>query len=171
MDWPLPTADIVILIIVLVSALIGLVRGLLREVLSLASWFAAFILALYFSPWAAQGLAGQIDDEGIRLVLGFIVIFAVTLILGGIVQWLVRKLVETSGLSGTDRFLGFLFGSLRGVLVCIIALIALRPFAETADWWHASRLTPELLAFEQDVLELMGRAKDLVVEVTDQVRA
>ena len=86
-------------------------------------------------------------------------------------QWLVRKLVETSGLSGTDRFLGFLFGSVRGVLVTIIALIAMRPFAETADWWQQSRLAPELLAFEQDVLELMGRAKDLVVEVTDQVSA
>jgi len=171
MEMPLPTADIVILIIVLISAVIGLVRGFLREVLSLASWFAAFILALYFSPAVAEWLGGQLDDEGVRLVIGFVGIFALTLIAGGIVQWLVRKLVETSGMSGTDRFLGFLFGSLRGVLVCIIGLIAIRPFAESTTWWQGSRLTPELLAFETDVLELMGRAKDLVVDVTDQVRA
>jgi membrane protein required for colicin V production len=169
MDLPLPTADIVILIIILVSALIGLVRGLLREVLSLASWFAALMFALYFAPTAAEVLAAQISDESISLVVGFMAVFVVTLIAGGIVQWLVRKLVETSGLTGTDRFLGFLFGSARGVLVCIIALIALRPFGENSDWWQSSKLTPELLAFEQDVLGLMGRAKDLVVEVTDQV--
>jgi len=165
----LPTADIVILIIILVSALIGLVRGLLREVLSLASWFAAFLFALYFAPAAAGVLSAQISDEALRLVIGFVAIFVFTLIAGGIVQWLVRKLVETSGLTGTDRFLGFIFGSLRGVLVCIIALIALRPFGEETQWWQASNLTPQLLAFEQDVLELMGRARELVVEVTDQV--
>lgn len=168
MEWPLPTADIVLLIVIVVSALIGLVRGLLREVLSLASWFAAFILALYFSPLAAEYLAAQFDDEAIRLGVGFVAIFVVTLIAGGIVQWLLRKLVETSGLSGTDRFLGFLFGGVRGVLVCIIALIMLRPFGESTDWWQQSLLTPQLLAFEQDVLELMGKARELVVEATDQ---
>jgi len=169
MEWPLPTADIVLLILILVSALIGLVRGLLREVLSLASWFAAFMLALYFAPVVAGYLVAHFADEAVRLVVGFIAIFVVTLIAGGIVQWLLRKLVETSGLSGTDRFLGFLFGSVRGVLVCIIALVAIRPFAETSNWWQHSQLTPELLAFEQDVLELMGRARDLVIEASDQV--
>lgn len=165
----MPTADIVILIIILVSALIGLVRGLLREVLSLASWFAAFILALYFSPLVAGLLSSQIADQAVRLVLGFVAVFVATLIAGGLIQWLVRKLVETTGLTGTDRFLGFLFGSVRGVLVCIIALIAMRPFAEDTNWWKTSALTPELLAFEQDVLALMGRARDLVEDVTDQV--
>lgn len=163
------TADIVILIVVLVSALIGLARGLLNELLSLASWFAAFILALYFAPTVADSLKGSLADESVRLVVGFISVFAATLIAGGIVQWLVGKLVETTGLTGTDRFLGFLFGSARGVLVCIIGLIALRPFTEDSAWWDASAFTPELLAFEQDVLELMGKAKDVVTTVGNQM--
>ena len=163
------TADIVILIVVLVSALIGLTRGLLKELLSLASWFAAFILALYFAPTVADSLKGSVADESVRLVIGFISVFAATLIAGGIVQWLVRKLVETTGLTGTDRFLGFLFGSARGVLVCIIGLIALRPFTEDSVWWDASAFTPELLAFEQDVLELMGKARDVVTTVGNQM--
>ena len=163
------TPDIVILIIVLVSALIGLARGLLKELLSLASWFAAFMLALYFAPVVADALKGSVSDESVRLVIGFVSIFAVTLIVGGIVQWLVRKLVESTGLTGTDRFLGFLFGSARGVLVCIIGLIALRPFAEQSNWWNASAFTPELLAFEQDVLEMMGKARDVVTAVGNQM--
>ena len=165
----MPSGDIVLLIIILLSALIGLVRGLLREVLSLASWFAAFMLALYFAPVAADYLAAHLADEAMRLGVGFVTIFVITLIAGGIVQWLLRKLVETSGLSGTDRLLGFLFGGVRGVLVSIIFLILLRPFAETTDWWQQSQLTPQLLAFEQDVLELMGRARALVIDATDQV--
>ena len=138
------TADIVILIIVLLSSVIGLVRGLFRELVSLIVWFSAVALALYFSSAVGDGLAG-------------------------IVQWLVRRRVATTGLTGTDRFLGFLFGSARGVLVCIVALIALKSFEIEARWWHDSKIIPELLAFEQDVLRLMGKARDAVVEVTDEV--
>ena len=163
------TPDIVILIVVLVSALIGLTRGLLKELLSLASWIAAFMLALYLAPTAANGLKDVADDESVLLVMGFVLVFLATLIVGGIIQWLVRRLVESTGLTGTDRFLGFLFGSARGVLVCIIALIAMRPFADQSTWWDASAFKPELLAFEQDVLGLMGKARDLVVEVSHQM--
>ena len=162
-------ADIAILVVVLLSAVIGLVRGLFREVLSLATWLAAFLFALFFAPAGGEMLSGQIQDHSIRLIAGFFIIFLLTLILGGIVQWLVKQLVTSTGLTGTDRFLGFLFGSARGVLVCIIALIAVRPFVEESDWWRASVITPELLAFEQDVLKLIQKGKDVVTEVSKQV--
>ncbi|MCZ6619207.1 MAG: CvpA family protein [Gammaproteobacteria bacterium] len=161
-------ADIVILIVILVSALIGLARGIFKEVLSLASWFAAFILALYFAPALRTHISTELGDESVRLVIAFTLIFVVTLIVGSLVQWLVAKVVKDTGLSGTDRFLGFLFGSARGLLVCIIALIAMKPFADESTWWHTSVITPELLAFEQDVLKLMGKARDVVTRVSSQ---
>ncbi len=165
----LAVADIVILIVILVSALIGLVRGLFKEVLSLASWFSAFILALYLSSSLRDQLSSELGDASVRLVIAFVLIFVVTLIVGSLVQWLVAKVVRVTGLSGTDRFLGFLFGSARGLLVCIVALIAVRPFADESTWWHSSVITPELLAFEQDVLKLMGKAKDVVIGVGNQL--
>ena len=168
-EGTISTPDIVILIVVLVSALIGLVRGILKEVLSLASWVAAFILALYFAPMVADYLTDQLADPAIRLVVGFAGVFVATLIAGGVVQWLLRKLVDSTGLSGTDRFLGFLFGSARGVLVCIIGLIVLRPYAEHSDWWRASEFAPELLAFEQDVLELLGNAKQAASNISNEL--
>ena len=154
------TVDIVILGVILLSALIGLTRGLLKEVLSLASWLAAFMLALYFAPALAEHLAEQIDDGAMRLVIAFIAIFLTTLIAGALLQWVMGTLIRTTGLTGTDRFLGFLFGSTRGALVCIVALMALRQFAEAGQWWQSSVLVPELLAFEQEVLQLLGRARD-----------
>ena len=42
-------------------------------------------------------------------------------------------------------------------------------FEIEADWWQESEIIPELLAFEQDVLELMGKARDVVVDVTTEV--
>ena len=165
----LASADIVILIVILVSALIGLARGLFKEVLSLASWFAAFILALYFASSLQDRLSSELGDEAVRLVIAFALIFVATLIVGSLVQWLVAKVVESTGLSGTDRFLGFLFGSARGLLVCIIALIAVRPFADESTWWQTSVITPELLKLERDVLNLMGKAKDAVIQVGNQL--
>ncbi len=150
------TADILILIVVLVSALIGLARGLMKEVLSLASWLAAFVLALYFAAPVAELLAHQLADESVRLVVAFIVIFLATLLAAAVLQRLAGTLVKSTGLSGTDRFLGFLFGGARGALACIVALIALRQFAEGGAWWQSSVLVPELLAFEQEVLDLVG---------------
>ena len=162
------SADIVILILILLSSVIGLVRGLFKELISLVVWFAAVMLALYFSSAMGDALSGQIADESIRTVVGFFIIFLATLILGGIVQVLVKSLISSTGLTGTDRFLGFLFGSARGVLICIVALIALQSFEIEADWWQESEFIPELLAFEQDVLELMGKARDVVVDVTTE---
>ncbi len=163
------SADLVILIIVLLSSVIGLVRGLFKELLSLLVWFTAIGLALYFSTATGDALADLIADESIRGVVGFFVIFIATLTVGGILQVLIRKLIRGTGLTGIDRFLGFLFGSARGVLVCIVGLIAMKSFEIEADWWLESRIIPELLAFEQDVLGLMGKARDVVVEVSDQV--
>lgn len=156
------TVDLLILLVVLLSAAIGLARGLLKEVLSLASWLAAFILALFFTPQLAERIQAHVQDESARLVVSFIAIFIGTLILGGIVQWLTGKLVESTGLSGTDRFLGFLFGSARGVLVCVVVLMGLRQFAQTGEWWQNSVLVPELLAFEQDVLALFGQVREWI---------
>ena len=154
------TADIVILGVVLLSALIGLVRGLLKEVLSLATWTAAIGLALYFAPEASVYLAGVISDEVIRLVAAFAGIFLGALIVGGLVQWLIGALVKGTGLTGTDRFLGFVFGSARGVLVCLVGLIAIRSFAQSADWWQASLLVPELLAFEHVLHDGLGKSTE-----------
>lgn len=160
--------DLIILIVVLVSALIGLARGLLKEVLSLATWLAAVLLALYFSPAVAERLADQITDGAVRLIVAFIVIFLSTLLAGGLLQWLARALVQTTGLSGTDRFLGFLFGGLRGLVAALVVLIIVNRFTDSGEWWSTSVLVPGLLAFEQDVLALMGQAQEWVSQLGNE---
>jgi membrane protein required for colicin V production len=163
------TADIIILIVILLSSVIGLVRGLFRELLSLVVWFSAVLLALFFSGPVGDTFAGQIEDEAVRRVIGFFIIFIATLIGGAILRVLVKQMITSTGLTSTDRFLGFLFGSARGVLLCIVALIGLKSIPVEEDWWYESRIIPELLAFEQDVLELMGKARDAVIEEPNEV--
>ena len=151
-------ADIVICAIVLLSAAIGLMRGLVREVLSLAVWAGAFVLALGLAPRVAPELEGIANDPTVRHVIAFAVVFLTTLIVGGLLQWMASRLIATTGLTGTDRLLGFLFGALRGAVVCIVGLIAIRPFASDYAWWQSAIMVPPLLAFERDLVELMGLA-------------
>ncbi len=135
--------DYAILGIIGLSALISLVRGFVRETVSLLIWVAAFVVAwTYFREMAAH-LSGWIETPSLQLGVAFILLLLVVLILGGLVGFLIGQLVDKTGLSGTDRLLGMVFGAARGaVLVAILVLLAgLTPFPRDA-WWAQSLLIP-----------------------------
>jgi membrane protein required for colicin V production len=158
----LAVVDYVVVGIVAISALIGLVRGFVREVLSLAIWAIAVMLAIGFAENVAALLPKRVEGDPLRFITAFAVVFVGALVVGAIVQWLVTQLVERTGLSGSDRLLGLLFGGLRGAVVCIVAVIALRPFAADQSWWHASRAIPVLSAFESDLMRVVSFAGETV---------
>ena len=154
-------ADGIIVAVVGLSTAIGLVRGLAREVMSVIVWVTAVVAALLLGEPVARVLE---IGAGFGTAAGFAIVFVAVLIAGAIVQRMLAKLVRSTGIGGTDRMLGSLFGALRGGLVVLVALIALRPFAETTAWWLESALVPELLAFENDVLELLQVATGRLAE-------
>jgi len=157
---------VAILVILSVSAIIGLARGLVREVLSLAVWLAAFVLAMAFSGQLAESLHPHIENPSARFVVSFAGIFVGVLVTGGFLQWITRRLIETSGLSGMDRTLGFLFGGLRGAILCIVSLMLLRPYAGDETWWQASVMIGALAPFESVVLEAFDETAAVVSGLT-----
>ena len=139
MNW----VDYAILGIIGLSALISLVRGFVRETVSLLIWVGAFVIAwTYFREMAAY-LSGWIETPSLQLGVAFVLLLLVVLILGGLVGFLIGQLVDKTGLSGTDRLLGMVFGAARGaVLVSILVLLAgLTPFPQD-PWWMQSLLIP-----------------------------
>ena len=78
-----------------------------------------------------------------RIILGYTLCFIGVLMMGAIVAFLMRKLVSGTGLSGTDRLLGMVFGLVRGAML-VILLVMLMKFtpATRDDWWQASRMLP-----------------------------
>lgn len=144
--------DIFILAAIALSAVIGLFRGLVRELLSLGVWIAAFIAALLFADPVAQSLLAGVENRTVGLALGFSIVFLAVIVVGGILQSVVRRLVAFTGLGGIDRLLGFLFGGVRGTLAVLVASVALRPFVSGHDWWQESLAIHWLMQFEQDVL-------------------
>jgi membrane protein required for colicin V production len=135
----LATLDWVVLAVLALSVLLGLWRGLVYEVLSVLNWIAAFLLAQWLAADAARYMPLSRAGEAFQYAAGFVVVFIAALFLGGLVAWLVKKLVEAAGLAPVDRALGGLFGLVRGaVAVLALAVVVHLTSWRTADWWTES---------------------------------
>ncbi len=146
--------DYAILAIIGISALISIFRGLIREVLSLFAWGAAFVVARTFMAAVAEWFAGVVSVPSARLVLAFASLFVGTLLAAALVNLLVGKLIASTGLSGTDRMLGVLFGIGRGVVIVAALVLAAGLTPVPRDpWWQASLLLPR---FEAMALWMRG---------------
>lgn len=133
--------DWVFLAIIVVSTLISLIRGFVREVLSLVAWVGAFWVAVSFTSTLAPSMTFVSDSEIMQVVAAFVVLFLVTLILAALVNFLIGKLVDKTGLTGTDRAVGMLFGLARGVaLVTIVIVLGLVGGMYQQTWWDESRV-------------------------------
>jgi membrane protein required for colicin V production len=146
--------DIVIIAIVAISAIISLIRGFVQEAISLATWITAFALAWFFFRPLALELEPWIDVPSIRLGVAYGAILLLVLVLGAMVNQVMKKLVDSTGLSGTDRMIGIFFGVARGaVVVTILVLLAgLTPFPQD-PWWNESVLIPH---FQEMAVWLKG---------------
>ena len=152
-------ADLVMVAVILVSALFGLLRGFVKEVVALVIWCAAFVLSMAFGPPLGQLVVENLDER-LQAALGIGAVFVAVLVIGAIVQRILQGLVKGSGLSGTDRTLGLVFGGVRGVTVVVLGLIVLRSYTQESAWWEESQLAGPLLVYEDDVLAITSALKE-----------
>jgi len=131
--------DIAIPVVIAVSSLISLMRGFVREALSLAGWLAAFWVALSFSKNLADLFLGGIAAPSLRIVVAFTLLFAVTLLLAALINYLAGQLVKRTGITVGDRLIGMIFGVVRGVVVvCVLVLLAGMTTMPQDPWWKKS---------------------------------
>lgn len=136
------TIDYIIVAAFLISVLIGLFRGFFKEALSLVTWILALWVALNYSQML-EPMLGSIGSEALRLWAARLLTFLLVLIAGGLLNALIGILVAKTGLSGTDRVLGMVFGGARGVLVVGILVLVFRLMElDREPWWEQSRLVP-----------------------------
>ena len=146
--------DYAILTIIGISALISILRGFVREALSLLGWIVAIWVSLSFADEIAALLIDKISLPSVRTASAFLILFFACLIVAGVINYLAGKLIEKTGLSGTDRMLGVVFGTVRGaVVVGILVLLAGFTAVPQDPWWDQSML---LKHFESMAVELRG---------------
>ncbi|ANC02515.1 MULTISPECIES: CvpA family protein [Pseudomonas] len=138
--------DWAIIAVVAVSSLISLKRGFVKEALSLLIWIIAGAVAWMFGGSLSQYLESYIQTPSARIIAGCTILFVATLLVGAMINFLVGELIRVTGLSGTDRFLGMVFGAARGALLVVVAvgLLSLGPVQQD-PWWQESRLIPQFL--------------------------
>jgi membrane protein required for colicin V production len=134
------TLDWVVIALLAVSVLLGLFRGLVYEVLSVLNWVVAFVLAQWLAPRAAALMPLSRAGESIQYAAGFVVVFIAALFTGGLLAWVISKLVAAVGLRPVDRVLGGMFGVVRGIVaVLALAVVVHLTGLKSGLWWTESK--------------------------------
>ena len=77
--------------------------------------------------------------EAVRYAAGFALVFVVSVLAGGLLAALAKKLFTAVGLQPADRALGAAFGLVRGVVLLLAAtvVIGMTPL-QSGQWWQES---------------------------------
>ena len=132
----LALVDWILIAIVVVSTLISLKRGFVKEALSLGSMIIAVFVARMFGGQVSTLLTDYISVPSIRLMVAYGALFAATLAVGSMINHLIAHVVAMTGLSGTDRLLGTVFGLGRGLLIIVVVVAVLSRAPVTGDEWY-----------------------------------
>lgn len=134
--------DCILAAIVVASIVTAALKGFVRELISLGSVVVGLGLAAFFYPRAAVWFDDLTKSHEIALGLGFLAVFLGTLMVGALAGMVARKVISGVGLQWFDRFLGGVFGLVRGVLIDVIVLMALVAFAIKPEAVRKSALAP-----------------------------
>jgi len=139
--------DYVLLVILALSVALSIWRGAVRELLALAAWVIAFLVAQAYAATVAAYLPASIADPSLRMLAGFVAVFLAVLILAAAAALAVSKLVRAVGLGLADRALGAIFGFVRGMLIALTAVLlaGLTP-APRDPLWRDAMFSPPLEA-------------------------
>lgn len=166
MSW----LDVLFIAIFAVSALVGVLRGLIKESISLGTWVLAFWISIRFSSALAGLLPDSLSElefsvgelqfrvDNLRVGLAMLILFILTLIVGGVVSFLLGHLVKLANFSTADRVLGGVFGLLRaGVLIVGLVLGAgLTTVPRSQSWQNSVLVAP----FEGAAVWVLGILPD-----------
>lgn len=140
------SVDIAVGVVLLISGVISLVRGFVHEMLSHAGWIVSGLAAL----WAVRrvpevhDLSHQyIHNDLLADIAAGVVIFLVLLVICSIITHSVARRVQQSALGSTDRALGFLFGLVRGLVLCSLAyMVVIWLIPQPPDWFKEAKSLP-----------------------------
>jgi membrane protein required for colicin V production len=124
--------DYAVLTVISASVLLGLWRGVVSEILALAAWIVAFLVARIVAEDVANLLSGRVAEPGMRLAVAYVLVFVGVLLVFAIARMLISLLLKAVGLGVLDR------------LVLAAVLVAGMTPLPKAEWWHDAMLAPPL---------------------------
>jgi len=150
--------DLGLLGVVLISALLAMLRGFTREVLAIASWGAAAIAAIYLHPLLLPYVKPYISKDVVAMAVAAGIVFFVTLVVVSLVTVRLSDAILDSKVGALDRSLGFVFGAVRGLLLCVVAFVFfgwLVPDKSQPEWVRTARMKPILQATGDQLMAML----------------
>jgi len=139
--------DLAIVGVILLSTLFAFVRGVIREVIALVSWVVGFAAAFAFTPALGAVIPEITGYPAVRYLIAFAVILIAALVAGALIAGPLARIIRAAGLGFVDRFLGSIFGVVRGVLLVVAFVLAAGLTGlPRADWWQNAALVPPFVA-------------------------
>jgi membrane protein required for colicin V production len=154
------STDYVVIAAILISAVVGAARGFLREAISVGAWIVALFLAWHFSELLGPHLGGLLSDPNVQPWAARAIIVVVVLLFGAALGAILGHFVRLSIFSGMDRFLGLVFGVLRGfVLLGVFVILGQLLELQDERWWRQSVLIPYGESIANGLRVLVGEAR------------
>ena len=120
----LTLVDYGIVFVLVLSAIMSILRGVTREILGLAGWGVSILIANYFAPILEEPIIAFLQVKGLGAALAWGLPFAVSVVIWFIVASLAAPGLKRIGLGSFDRWLGGLFGFVRGYGLVLIVFVA-----------------------------------------------
>ena len=147
----LNVTDLVILFVVGSSGIISLFRGFTKEFLSLLLWIFAFFAAVGLEDYVTPKIIEIIGNPEASKIIASVIIFLISIIVGGFLINLISRVVKWSGMSGFDKFMGVLFGVGRGLIVILAVYFLLPSNLKESEIFTSSKISP----FFEDFLPIL----------------
>ncbi len=128
--------DIFTLCVIGLSVALSVMRGVVAEVISLFTWIASIIAAKVLAQPIGETFLTSIQPPALAAVAGFILTFAAVWLLMLLLRTVLTSGVEALGLGGVNRFLGGIFGFLRGcvVMTLVVLVCSFTDMPQSQDW-------------------------------------
>lgn len=138
--------DWIIIVVLVVSVLSAAKNGFFLEVFSLVG----VVAGLWIASWNYQQLlplvTRWIHSLPAAEALSFLVIALGVMIAAGLLGRAIRWSVHSIGLGWADRFVGAVFGFVKGCALVTLAILTIAAFLPKAEWFQQSRLAPYFLS-------------------------
>ncbi len=141
------TFDWIVLVVIALSIVTAFFRGVVRELIGVIAWVVGFIAAVAYTPVLGAMLPEMTDYPSVRYIVAFALIIIAALLLGALIAWPLTRAIRIAGLGFVDRFLGSIFGLVRGIafVLAFVIVAGLTPLPRTV-WWQSSVFVPPLIA-------------------------
>ena len=159
----LNVTDLVILFVVGSSVIISLFRGFTKEFLSLLLWIFSFFAAVGLQDYVTPKIIEIIGNPEASKIIASVIIFLISIIVGGFLINLISRVVKWSGMSGFDKFMGVLFGVGRGLIVILAVYFLLPSNLKESEIFTSSKISP----FFEDFLPILEEYIEELLQKSD----